>query len=119
VELTKKICLDLKTTSIPRCLKATGCFLYVLTIAALADQPSKVLPLREQYRQFAVSGNGDVANGQQIFEDKEKANCKSCHKVSGEGELVGPDLSTIGDKYSRQYLIDTILDPSANICTRV
>ena len=115
MELTKKICLDLKTTSIPRCLKATGCFLYVLTIAALADQPSKVLPLREQYRQFAVSGNGDVANGQQIFEDKEKANCKSCHKVSGEGELVGPDLSTIGDKYSRQDLIDTILDPSANI----
>lgn len=38
---------------------------------------------------------GDAARGKAIFESSSKGNCLSCHKVSGNGSLFGPDLSAI------------------------
>ena len=116
-KLTQKIQPTQQTISVYRYPKtAVGCcFLYILAITALADTSQKVLTLREQYSQFAASGSGNIINGQKIFEDKEKTNCKSCHKVNNEGGSVGPDLSTIGDTYNKEYLINTLLEPSANI----
>ena len=116
-KLTQKTHPIRQTISVYLYLKtAVGCcFLYILAITALADTSQKVLTLREQYSQFAASGNGNIINGQKIFEDKEKTNCKSCHKVNNEGGSVGPDLSTIGDTYNKEYLINTLLEPSANI----
>lgn len=38
---------------------------------------------------------GDVARGKAIFESSSKGNCLSCHKVSGNGSLFGPNLSAI------------------------
>ena len=117
VKLTQKIRPDRQTISACRCLKTAirWCFLYILAITVSADPPSKVMTLREQYSQFAASGSGNIVNGRKIFEDKEKANCKSCHTVNDQGGSVGPDLSTIGDTYNTEHLINTLLDPSANI----
>ncbi|HCK15144.1 TPA: hypothetical protein DHW51_13560, partial [Candidatus Poribacteria bacterium] len=117
VKLTQKIRPDRQTISACRCLKTAirWCFLYILAITVSADPPSKVMTLREQYSQFAASGSGNIVNGRKIFEDKEKANCKSCHTVNDQGGSVGPDLSTIGDTYNKEHLINTLLDPSANI----
>ncbi len=56
---------------------------------------------------------GDVAHGQELF--KTKATCIKCHKVRGEGKEVGPDLSEIGSKLSREAMFVSILDPSAGI----
>jgi putative heme-binding domain-containing protein len=56
---------------------------------------------------------GDVAEGQRLF--KMKATCAKCHKVRGEGKEVGPDLSEIGSKLSREAMFVSILDPSAGI----
>jgi mono/diheme cytochrome c family protein len=39
---------------------------------------------------------GDAARGKAIFEGA-KGNCLSCHRVSGNGSLFGPDLSAIGN----------------------
>ncbi|MBP85671.1 MAG: hypothetical protein CMJ64_02980 [Planctomycetaceae bacterium] len=56
---------------------------------------------------------GDVAHGSELF--KMKATCSKCHKVRGEGKEVGPDLSEIGSKLSREAMFVSILDPSAGI----
>ena len=41
--------------------------------------------------------------------------CGSCHRVQGQGQWVGPDLSTIGTKYGKDELLRSILNPSAAI----
>jgi putative heme-binding domain-containing protein len=56
---------------------------------------------------------GDAAHGQDLF--KTTATCIKCHKVRGEGKEVGPDLSEIGSKLSREAMFVSILDPSAGI----
>ncbi|MHC5544773.1 PVC-type heme-binding CxxCH protein, partial [Singulisphaera rosea] len=41
--------------------------------------------------------------------------CGRCHRVQGQGEWVGPDLSTIGTKYGKDELLRSILSPSSAI----
>jgi putative membrane-bound dehydrogenase-like protein len=41
--------------------------------------------------------------------------CGSCHRVQGQGQWIGPDLSTIGTKYGKDELLRSILNPSAAI----
>jgi len=41
--------------------------------------------------------------------------CAKCHIVNGEGKEVGPNLSAIGGKLSREALYESILAPSAAI----
>ena len=41
--------------------------------------------------------------------------CSKCHKVSGAGKEVGPDLSEIGDKLSREDIYVAILNPNAAV----
>lgn len=38
--------------------------------------------------------------------------CMKCHTINGEGGQVGPDLSVIGSKASRENLLESILYPS-------
>ena len=52
-------------------------------------------------------------NGAEIF--RTKGTCANCHVVGGEGKSVGPDLSEIGAKLSREALFQSILYPSAAI----
>ena len=56
---------------------------------------------------------GDASRGKQLFATT--ATCAKCHKVAGEGKDVGPDLSEIGSKLSREEMYVSILDPSAAI----
>jgi putative heme-binding domain-containing protein len=66
-----------------------------------------------KYRAAAMEA-GNTALGKQVFESKEAA-CKKCHEISGKERLAGPDLEVIGDKYTREQLIRSVLDPSAMI----
>ncbi|TVQ01135.1 MAG: heme-binding protein [Planctomycetaceae bacterium] len=38
--------------------------------------------------------------------------CAKCHRFSGEGGAIGPDLSTAGRKFSLVDLMDSIIEPS-------
>ncbi len=60
-----------------------------------------------------VKQTGSASRGQQLF--KTTATCIKCHKVRGEGKEVGPDLSEIGSKLSKEAMFVSILDPSAGI----
>src|SRR6266851_1658330 len=65
-------------------------------------------------RQAAMNNGGDSNRGKTIFFSA-KAQCAPCHKVNGQGGDIGPDLSQIGGKFDRTHLIESILDPSAEI----
>jgi putative heme-binding domain-containing protein len=60
-----------------------------------------------------VKRTGDAARGKELFAGV--GTCAKCHKVKGEGKEVGPDLSEIGTKLSKEALYLSILDPSAGV----
>ncbi len=55
-----------------------------------------------------------VERGRELWRS-EAMQCKSCHRIGGEGGLVGPDLSQIGRKYDRAQLLRELLQPSEKI----
>ncbi len=58
---------------------------------------------------------GDAEAGRRIFFDKSEASCLRCHKVSGTGGDVGPDLAGIGGKQTREYLLEALVDPNRQV----
>lgn len=62
--------------------------------------------------ELVVKG-GDAARGKAMFAGV--GTCAKCHKVLGEGKDVGPDLSEIGSKLSKEAMYVSILDPSAGV----
>ncbi len=52
-------------------------------------------------------GKGNATNGRLLFQK----NCAVCHSLFGEGNKIGPDL-TSADRKNREYLITQIVDPN-------
>jgi putative heme-binding domain-containing protein len=61
-----------------------------------------------------MNNAGRPDRGKAIFSSP-ATKCGTCHKVHGQGGDVGPDLSQIGGKFDRTHLIESLLDPSAEI----
>ena len=60
-----------------------------------------------------VKRTGNPANGKAVFAGA--GTCAKCHIVNGEGKSVGPNLSGVGAKLSREALYESVLAPSAAI----
>ena len=60
-----------------------------------------------------VTRNGDAGSGEKLF--KTTGTCANCHQVREQGKVVGPDLTEIGSKLTREAMYVSILDPSAGI----
>jgi putative heme-binding domain-containing protein len=59
---------------------------------------------------------GDAKAGAAVFRNNSGGpNCIGCHQIGDEGRQVGPPLTTIGNKLSREQLFEAILTPSAAI----
>lgn len=58
---------------------------------------------------------GDAKIGREIFYEKAEAACMRCHKLSGVGGDVGPDLAGFGAKHDRTYILASIVAPNAVI----
>ena len=56
---------------------------------------------------------GNVAGGKLVFAGV--GTCAKCHVVGNEGKAVGPNLSGIGAKLSREALYESVLAPSAAV----
>lgn len=52
----------------------------------------------------------DPANGRVVF----SKTCQQCHRLFGEGSAIGPDL-TGSNRTNLDYVLDNIIDPSAEI----
>lgn len=74
-----------------------------------AGKDSKPLPSLVELAQR----KGDAGNGAKIYATTGK--CATCHIVNNQGKEVGPNLSEIGSKLSRQAMFESIVFPSAGI----
>jgi putative heme-binding domain-containing protein len=62
----------------------------------------------------ALQGGNPDAGGRLVFQHPQ-AQCIRCHAVNGRGGDVGPELAGIGQRYSREQLLQSLVDPSAVI----
>ncbi|MEZ5387480.1 MAG: HEAT repeat domain-containing protein, partial [Prosthecobacter sp.] len=78
------------------------------------NAPKADLAVRTQkYREMLTPGAlklGDVAKGKLLY----TATCGQCHKLFGEGQNVGPDI-TGSNRADLNYLLENVLDPNAVI----
>ncbi len=59
---------------------------------------------------------GDIANGKEIATNHLGANCLACHTIEAkEGSQVGPNLKTIGSQRDRRNILESLLNPTAQI----
>jgi putative heme-binding domain-containing protein len=79
--------------------------------------PIKLDPKRRSDITAIAKRRGDAERGKALIAASAKNNmqCAKCHTIHGEGGKVGPDLSTIGKKASRENLYESILYPSKAI----
>lgn len=71
----------------------------------------------EVFRKQAFEAGGDVARGQKLFADVNGLACAKCHAVAGQGGAVGPDMTGIAAKYTKDEIATSILYPSAKIAS--
>jgi putative heme-binding domain-containing protein len=57
---------------------------------------------------------GDPERGKKLFWDK-SSNCATCHKIGNEGVSLGPELTRIGQKRTRDELLDSLLNSSRTV----
>jgi quinoprotein glucose dehydrogenase len=62
----------------------------------------------------ALAG-GDAARGRELFFGKVALSCVRCHKISDVGGEVGPDLTKIAADKTREYLLESLIDPNKTI----
>jgi putative heme-binding domain-containing protein len=99
---------------------AAGAALHQATWRDVKDQAEKLFPLpagKDNAKLPAIADllalRGDVERGKAIF--RNAGTCANCHIVDKFGKEVGPDLSEIGNKLSRQAMYESVLFPSAGI----
>ena len=64
-------------------------------------------------RSALVLKGGDATRGGMIFRNHAQVQCLRCHKVAGDGGIVGPSLDGVGKRHDRAYLLASILTPNA------
>ncbi len=83
--------------------------------AAIRVQASKYFKRPGAGKTFSIQDisklTADMARGKAVF----AGHCSNCHKVGGEGNSIGPDLTSIGKKFDKTALLDNIINPSAAI----
>src|SRR5258706_3355359 len=88
--------------------------LAVNCLAAPATRPA-TNPSVLEYQNYGMMHQGDAERGKSLFLDEQRLACSKCHTVDGKASLAGPDLMSIGDKFGRRDLVESILAPSATI----
>lgn len=59
--------------------------------------------------------HGQAARGAAIFT---RAQCVKCHRFGTSGESFGPDLTTVGNRFTRKELLESIVYPSHMISSQ-
>ena len=76
-------------------------------------------PGREWSLSDAIDETENMAPKQLSFERGRilfyAASCGACHRFSGLGGGVGPDLTSVPNKFDKRYLLEAIIDPSKDI----
>jgi len=91
-------------------------------VAALLDPPSLTRdrpdannPEAWLKRLDRLAAEPDPESGRRIFHHASVALCSRCHRHSGRGKIVGPDLTAATAGKDRQWFLKAILQPSADM----
>jgi putative heme-binding domain-containing protein len=69
----------------------------------------------ERLTRASLSRAGNPESGRKLFFNAEKTLCIKCHRVGEQGERVGPELTGLGSRFSKAYIIESILDPGRTV----
>ena len=86
---------------------ATALNQYKTALNSLGDDKTS------QYADSKLGGNSEL--GRKIFFEKTEVSCVRCHKIDGTGGEVGPDLSGVALDKTRDYLLESIVDPNKTV----
>ena len=62
-----------------------------------------------------VPGQVSIENGRNVFTSSKNGGCAVCHRAEGIGGIAGPNLTTISKASDPSYLIQSIIQPNANV----
>jgi putative heme-binding domain-containing protein len=80
-----------------------------------AELPKESQPNKWSYEEllsFLDSSDGRAGSpsrGQKAFHD---AQCINCHRFNGRGEAIGPDLTTVAQRFQRKEILESIVYPN-------
>jgi len=83
------------------------------------DEPTAreiIAYLRSLQKTSQPSATGNADSGRKLFFGA--AACSQCHMVLGQGGRFGPDLSRVGAMRPREYLVESIREPDAQLTER-
>ncbi len=63
----------------------------------------------------ALLQGGSVNRGRETFVENPAAQCTRCHTVRNAGADVGPNLSGVATRLTREQILESLLEPSARI----
>ena len=69
----------------------------------------------ERLAQAVLTRAGNPERGRKLFSDADKSQCLKCHRLGSQGEDIGPELTGVGSRFSRIYVVESILEPSRTI----
>jgi putative membrane-bound dehydrogenase-like protein len=69
----------------------------------------------ERLIRAALTRAGNAGRGRRLIFDTEKSQCLKCHRIGDRGEQIGPELTGVGGRFSRIFLVESILEPSRAI----
>jgi putative heme-binding domain-containing protein len=80
-----------------------------------AELPKESQPNKWSYEELlsylegADAKSGSATRGAQVFHD---AQCINCHRFNGKGERIGPDLTTVAQRFTRKEILESIIYPN-------
>ena len=74
--------------------------------------PKKLPPIVELAKRVGNADNGKLVMAKSLTSEVQ---CMKCHMVRGQGGSIGPDLSMIGKKASKENLYESLFTPSKAI----
>jgi putative heme-binding domain-containing protein len=69
----------------------------------------------EKLTQAALTRSGNAERGRKLFFDAARTQCLKCHRLGDQGERIGPELTGVGSRFPRIYLIESVLEPSRTV----
>ena len=83
------------------------------------DEPTAreiIAYLRSLQKPSSTPAKGNIDSGRKLFFGE--AYCSRCHMVQGQGGRLGPELSRVGAMRPRDFLVESIRNPDAELTER-
>lgn len=79
---------------------------------AHSDKTQVMVAGMNKAAEYALKNKGDIKLGEALFN---KVGCITCHAVNNSGIQKGPFMGTAGSQFTREFLIESVLNPAAAI----